>query len=176
MAFRSSGNTKAFAEKLWEKGWFVSYVPRYDCIRIVIMPHVKKQHAMARQPSGQRSRPDPHRSPPRTRAHPASIVWQSVDRTPDGPPRSRCPRTSNRSRFPRNAKQGGAEQVDMIYAYPDSETCFAVTGADDPPIERANITEPAPHPRHGPRRRHGLLPRPTSVEATQPPPAGLSRL
>ena len=28
-------------------GWFVSYVPRYDCIRIVVMPHVKKRHAEA---------------------------------------------------------------------------------------------------------------------------------
>ena len=47
VAFRSSGNTKVFAEKLWEKGWFVSYIPRYDCIRLVIMPHVKKRHALS---------------------------------------------------------------------------------------------------------------------------------
>ncbi len=47
VAFRSHQNTKHLAEKLWESGWFVSYVPRYDCIRIVVMPHVKKQHAMA---------------------------------------------------------------------------------------------------------------------------------
>ena len=45
IAFRSQ-NTKHVAEKLWERGWFVSYVPRYDCIRIIVMPHVKKQHAM----------------------------------------------------------------------------------------------------------------------------------
>ncbi len=47
VAFRSNQNTKHLAEKLWESGWFVSYVPRFDCIRIVVMPHVKKQHAMA---------------------------------------------------------------------------------------------------------------------------------
>jgi tyrosine decarboxylase/aspartate 1-decarboxylase len=47
VAFRSQLNTKRLAEKLWEKGWFVSYVPRYDSIRIVIMPHVKKRHALA---------------------------------------------------------------------------------------------------------------------------------
>ena len=47
VAFRSQKNTKSLAEKLWEKGWFVSYVPRYDCIRIVIMPHVKRRHALA---------------------------------------------------------------------------------------------------------------------------------
>jgi tyrosine decarboxylase / aspartate 1-decarboxylase len=46
IAFQS-GNTKLLAEKLWQKGWFVSYVPRYDCIRIVVMPHVKKQNALA---------------------------------------------------------------------------------------------------------------------------------
>jgi tyrosine decarboxylase/aspartate 1-decarboxylase len=47
VAFRSDKGTKRLAEKLWESGWFVSYVPRYDCIRIVVMPHVKKQHAVA---------------------------------------------------------------------------------------------------------------------------------
>ena len=40
-------NTKGLAEKLWRRGWFVSYVPRYECIRIVVMPHVKKQHITA---------------------------------------------------------------------------------------------------------------------------------
>ncbi len=47
VAFRSQQNTKHLAEKLWKKGWFVSYVPRYDCIRLVIMPHVKKRHTLA---------------------------------------------------------------------------------------------------------------------------------
>ena len=45
VAFRSNGGTKLLSEKLWQKGWFISYVPRYDCIRIVVMPHVKKKHA-----------------------------------------------------------------------------------------------------------------------------------
>jgi tyrosine decarboxylase / aspartate 1-decarboxylase len=39
-----SGNTKGLSESLWAKGWFVSYVPRYDCIRVVVMPHVKSKH------------------------------------------------------------------------------------------------------------------------------------
>jgi tyrosine decarboxylase/aspartate 1-decarboxylase len=47
VAFRSNEGTKSLAQKLWESGWFVSYVPRYDCIRIVVMPHVKKRHANA---------------------------------------------------------------------------------------------------------------------------------
>jgi tyrosine decarboxylase / aspartate 1-decarboxylase len=46
VAFRST-NTKSLAEKLRAKGWFISYLPRYDCIRIVVMPHVKERHALA---------------------------------------------------------------------------------------------------------------------------------
>jgi tyrosine decarboxylase/aspartate 1-decarboxylase len=47
VAFRSAYGTKQLAEILWRQGWFVSYVPRYDCIRIVVMPHVKKKHVLA---------------------------------------------------------------------------------------------------------------------------------
>jgi tyrosine decarboxylase/aspartate 1-decarboxylase len=46
LAFRSE-NTKLLAEKLTQKGWFISYIPRYDCIRVVLMPHVKRRHAHA---------------------------------------------------------------------------------------------------------------------------------
>ncbi len=42
-AFQSR-NTKILSKSLWAKGWFVSYVPRYDCIRVVVMPHVKRKH------------------------------------------------------------------------------------------------------------------------------------
>ena len=38
-------NTRGLAEKLWKQGWLVSYVPRYDCVRIVVMPHVTRRHA-----------------------------------------------------------------------------------------------------------------------------------
>ena len=47
VAFRSNDGSKRLAEKLRRQGWFVSYVPRYDCIRIVVMPHVKNKHAAA---------------------------------------------------------------------------------------------------------------------------------
>jgi len=40
-------NTKEFAEKLWKKGWCISYIPRYECIRVVVMPHIKRVHAKA---------------------------------------------------------------------------------------------------------------------------------
>lgn len=46
VAFRGK-NTKRLAEKLWKQGWFISYIPRYDCVRIVVMPHVKIRHATA---------------------------------------------------------------------------------------------------------------------------------
>jgi tyrosine decarboxylase / aspartate 1-decarboxylase len=46
VAFRSE-NTEGVAKKLWARGWFVSYVPRYDCIRIVVMPHLKRRHVVA---------------------------------------------------------------------------------------------------------------------------------
>jgi tyrosine decarboxylase/aspartate 1-decarboxylase len=46
IAFQNE-NTKQTAEQLRRQGWFVSYVPRYDCIRIAVMPHVKKRHVEA---------------------------------------------------------------------------------------------------------------------------------
>jgi tyrosine decarboxylase/aspartate 1-decarboxylase len=46
VAFKSK-NTKQLAEDLWKKGWFISYIPRYDCIRTVLMPHVKRKHVKA---------------------------------------------------------------------------------------------------------------------------------
>lgn len=46
IAFRNE-STKQTAEQLRRQGWFVSYVPRYDCIRIAVMPHVKRRHVKA---------------------------------------------------------------------------------------------------------------------------------
>ncbi len=46
VAFRS-GDTAGLAERLRKLGWFISYVPRYDCIRVVVMPHVRREHALA---------------------------------------------------------------------------------------------------------------------------------
>ena len=43
VAFKGQ-DTNNLAKKLWERGWFVSYVPRYDCVRIVVMPHVKRKN------------------------------------------------------------------------------------------------------------------------------------
>lgn len=46
VAFQAE-NTKQLAGDLWKKGWYVSYIPRYDCIRVVLMPHVKRKHVLA---------------------------------------------------------------------------------------------------------------------------------
>lgn len=46
VAFRCS-NSKLLVETLRQRGWFVSYVPRLDCVRIVVMPHIKKRHVIA---------------------------------------------------------------------------------------------------------------------------------
>ncbi|NLF88439.1 tyrosine decarboxylase MfnA [Candidatus Bathyarchaeota archaeon] len=46
VAFKAK-NTKQLSETLWRKGWYVSYIPRYDCIRVVVMPHVKRRHISA---------------------------------------------------------------------------------------------------------------------------------
>jgi glutamate/tyrosine decarboxylase-like PLP-dependent enzyme len=46
VAFRTA-NTKALTDKLQGRGWFVSYVPRLDCVRVVLMPHSTKQHITA---------------------------------------------------------------------------------------------------------------------------------
>ena len=43
VAFNCS-NSKLLAEMLWQRGWFVSYVPHLDCVRIIVMPHLKKRH------------------------------------------------------------------------------------------------------------------------------------
>lgn len=73
--------------------------------------------------------------------HPANIVWQSVDLTPDGF-KVEMPADLKQIQVPAYNEQGSLEQVDMIYSYPDSETCFSVAWADNPPVERVNSDEP----------------------------------
>jgi tyrosine decarboxylase/aspartate 1-decarboxylase len=43
VSFRSA-NSKLLVDKLRNNGWLVSYVPRLDAVRIVLMPHTTKQH------------------------------------------------------------------------------------------------------------------------------------
>jgi tyrosine decarboxylase/aspartate 1-decarboxylase len=43
VAFRCS-NSKLLADTLRRRGWLVSYVPRLDCLRIIVMPHLRSRH------------------------------------------------------------------------------------------------------------------------------------
>ncbi len=43
IAFRDT-NPKLLMKKLQQRGWFVSYVPRLKCLRVVLMPHSTVQH------------------------------------------------------------------------------------------------------------------------------------
>ncbi|HLB99782.1 MAG TPA: tyrosine decarboxylase MfnA [Candidatus Bathyarchaeia archaeon] len=40
-------DSKLLQEKLRQRGWFVSRVPRLNCIRVVVMPHLKPRHVEA---------------------------------------------------------------------------------------------------------------------------------
>jgi tyrosine decarboxylase/aspartate 1-decarboxylase len=42
-AFRSA-DSQMLAGKLQQQGWYVSYIPRLNCIRVVIMPHTTRSH------------------------------------------------------------------------------------------------------------------------------------
>jgi hypothetical protein len=83
----------------------------------------------------------PTASPYAPSSSPAKIVWQPVDRTPDGFT-AQMPADVKEIQVPAFNEQGGSEQVDMIYAYPDAETCYSIAWADNPPIERANSDIP----------------------------------
>jgi tyrosine decarboxylase / aspartate 1-decarboxylase len=43
VAFRSA-NSRQLVSQLRQRGWYVSYVPRLDCVRVVLMPHTTKGH------------------------------------------------------------------------------------------------------------------------------------
>jgi tyrosine decarboxylase / aspartate 1-decarboxylase len=45
VAFRSQ-NSKKLVEEMRKHGWYISYVPRLDCIRVVLMPHSKRQNIL----------------------------------------------------------------------------------------------------------------------------------
>jgi tyrosine decarboxylase/aspartate 1-decarboxylase len=40
-------NSKLMAETLRRRGWFVSTVPGLDCVRVVVMPHLRHRHITA---------------------------------------------------------------------------------------------------------------------------------
>lgn len=92
-------------------------------------------------PAADNSGQTPSFSPSAPTPRPANITWVSLDRTPDGF-KVDMPSEIKQIQVPAYNEQGGAEQVDMIYSYPDSETCFSVAWAENPPVERANFNAP----------------------------------
>lgn len=73
--------------------------------------------------------------------HPAHIMWQSIDRTPDGF-KIDMPTDVKQIQVPAYNEQGGADQVNMIYSYPDAQTSYSVAWADDPPVMRISRRSP----------------------------------
>jgi len=68
---------------------------------------------------------------------PAHVAWQVVDRSAQGF-RVEMPADAAQITIPAYTERGGAEDVDMIQAAPNSETSYAVLWADNPPVERAS--------------------------------------
>ena len=74
-------------------------------------------------------------------SRPAVINWEKVDRTPDGF-KVEMPSDIREIQIPAYNESGGAEQVSMIFSYPNSETTFSVAWADNPPVVRVNSRVP----------------------------------
>lgn len=69
--------------------------------------------------------------------HPAAIVWENVDRSPDGF-KVDMPADVKELQIPANNERGGSDQINMILSNANAETTFAVAWADDPPVARTN--------------------------------------
>jgi len=74
-------------------------------------------------------------------AHPATIVWQTVDRSPDGF-RVEMPADVKQIQIPAYNESGGTDQVKMVFSNPDAATTFSVAWADNPPVARVNRLSP----------------------------------
>jgi hypothetical protein len=72
-----------------------------------------------------------------TMPRPAHIVWQNLDRTPDGF-KVEMPTDVKEIQIPAYNERGGADQVSMIFANPNAETTYSVVWDDDPPVARVN--------------------------------------
>lgn len=67
---------------------------------------------------------------------PARIAWTSIDRSSEGF-KVEMPTDTREVAVPAYSEQGGADEVSMIYSYPDSGTSFSVAWEDNPPVERS---------------------------------------
>ncbi len=68
---------------------------------------------------------------------PAHIDWVKVDRSFQGFTVD-MPSGTSEIEVPAYNQQGAAEQVTMIYSYPDAETSFSVSWEDNPPVMQAS--------------------------------------
>ncbi|HEY3705650.1 MAG TPA: hypothetical protein VGL22_11350 [Terracidiphilus sp.] len=67
----------------------------------------------------------------------AAIQWQSLTR-PDVGFRVDMPPDAKETQVPAYNEAGGSEPITMLYSSPDSDTVFAITWADNPPVSRVN--------------------------------------
>ena len=72
-----------------------------------------------------------------TALKPPHIVWAPANRDKEGF-EVELPTDAQEIQIPVYNETGGTEQVNMLYAYPDSNTSFSITWADEPPVERAS--------------------------------------
>lgn len=72
---------------------------------------------------------------------PARITWIPVDRTPEGF-KIEMPADARQVEVPAYNQTGGADQVDMLYSYPDSQSSYSIAWKDNPPVERAARENP----------------------------------
>lgn len=87
-----------------------------------------KSQLAASQPSG-------------TTGRPAHITWQTVNR-PDAGFKVEMPADPEDIQVPAYNEAGSTEPVKMILSKPDSDTTFAVTWEDNPPVARVNNRDP----------------------------------
>jgi len=81
-------------------------------------------------------------SPPATLAanQPGQVTWQTINRPADGF-RIDLPCGITETRLPAYAAKGTPQPVETIEASPTADTTFAVSWADNPPVERAGSHE-----------------------------------
>lgn len=72
---------------------------------------------------------------------PAHITWALVDRTSDGF-KIEMPTGAKEIQVPAYNETGGADEVNMLYSYPDADTSYSISWEDNPPVERASGEDP----------------------------------
>lgn len=87
--------------------------------------------------SSKTSQQIPASEPSSSGIQPAHIVWQALDRSPDGF-KVDMPSGIRQTQIPAYNERGSIDQVEMIYVYPDDQTTYAVTWADNPPVVQAS--------------------------------------